>query len=443
MKAFNELRGEWLEEEKKRRSNTDGKRAKRRYLHFDNRLNLSDIKKSNVWMPNVIIGHSFFPFIRYTIKTRRLRKTQGSKKQIIEKKRDIDYAAHGDALIYSWYAFLLTEYYENFIKTEGVDSYITAYRKNLGENNVNFAKRVFDFISEKENCSVLCLDVEHFFPSLDHQLLKKNWMLILGVDSLPKDHYVIFRIITRFSYVLMDLIIEKMGRRNQKDLSRLCTPIEFRNKISPLIIVNRAKKGIPQGSPISAVLSNIYMLQFDIAVSNQIEAVGGLYQRYCDDIIIVVPTKYIAKIESFTLSEIAKIQLTINPSKMEKREFKRIKGKLRCFDSGSDNLLTLKYLGLEFDGERSYIRHSGIGKYEKRMNRSIKKAAELNSAKKRSAFPKKKIYEKFSHSNKSNFISYSIRAGEILRSAQIKKQFSKYRIIKKIKKSRNKASSTK
>lgn len=374
---------------------------------------------------------------------RRMRKTPENEKKVVEKNRDIDYAAHKDALIYSWYAFLLTEHYENIIKKEGIDSNITAYRKNLGENNVNFAKRVFDFISEKESCSVLCLDVEHFFPSLDHQLLKNSWMLVLGVDSLPKDHYIIFRIITRFSYVLMDLIIKKIGRRKKKNLSRLCDPIEFRNKIAPSVIVNRTQKGIPQGSPISAVLSNIYMLQFDIAVSSHIKTFDGLYQRYCDDIIIVVPGKYIAEMESFVLREIERIKLTINPSKMEKREFKKVNGKLCCFDSESHKCLNLKYLGLEFDGERSYIRHSGIGKYEKKMNRLIKKATKLSSTKMRSAFPKKKIYEKFSHSNKSNFISYSVRAGEILKSAQIKKQFSKYRIIKKIKKSRERASPTK
>lgn len=70
-------------------------------------------------MPNVVIGHSFFPFIRYTIKMRRMRKTPENEKKIVEKNRDIDYAAHKDALIYSWYAFLLTEHYENIIKKKG------------------------------------------------------------------------------------------------------------------------------------------------------------------------------------------------------------------------------------------------------------------------------------------------------------------------------------
>lgn len=44
-------------------------------------------------------------------------------------------------------------------------------------------------------------------------------MLVLGVDSLPKDHYIIFRIITRFSYVLMDLIIKRLVGESKRILA--------------------------------------------------------------------------------------------------------------------------------------------------------------------------------------------------------------------------------
>lgn len=437
MKTFTELRNDWLKEEKNRRSDIGGKRAKRRYIHFDSRLSHKDLVKSKVWMPNIVIGRSFFPFIRYTLKTRRLKKINGGKeKKIAPKNRDIDFAAHKDALIFSWYAFILTESYEDRIQREGVDKNITAYRKNLGENNVNFAKRVFDFIAKQENCAVLCLDVEHFFPSLDHQLLKNNWMSVLGVDSLPQDHFLIFKQVTQFSYVLMDKLSQALGLKKGHGKTRLCDSQEFRTKVVPLIRVNRKSKGIPQGSPISAVLSNIYMLQFDVAVSRHIEKMKGLYQRYCDDIILVVPTESLKDVERFILNEIEKIKLHINPSKMEKRRFLRVSEKLQSFDHEKNKRLTLKYLGLEFDGERTYIRHNGIGRYQKKMTIAIKKAKDLHRRGKRSAFPKKKIYEKFYHSQVSNFISYAKRAADILGSLQIRRQLSKYRIIKRIKKLR-------
>ena len=57
------------------------------------------------------------------------------------------------------------------------------------------------------------------------------------------------------------------------------------------IHVNRnLENGIPQGSPISGVLANIYMMEFDLAMKHLIEEENnGLYMRYSDDIIIVLP----------------------------------------------------------------------------------------------------------------------------------------------------------
>ena len=41
--------------------------------------------------------------------------------------------------------------------------------------------------------------------------------------------------------------------------------------------------GIPQGSPMSAILSNIYMLDFDKYCCELANNFGGIYRRYCDD----------------------------------------------------------------------------------------------------------------------------------------------------------------
>ncbi len=53
--------------------------------------------------------------------------------------------------------------------------------------------------------------------------------------------------------------------------------------------VNRQGVGIPQGLPVSAVLSNIYMTEFDAQLGSWVESVGGFYRRYCDDLIVVLP----------------------------------------------------------------------------------------------------------------------------------------------------------
>ena len=56
-----------------------------------------------------------------------------------------------------------------------------------------------------------------------------------------------------------------------------------------LIKKNYKTYGIPQGAPISDLLANIYLLDFDVAAREHVKAVGGTYFRYSDDILIVAP----------------------------------------------------------------------------------------------------------------------------------------------------------
>lgn len=57
-------------------------------------------------------------------------------------------------------------------------------------------------------------------------------------------------------------------------------------------VINLSPKnhlGILQGTAVSAILANIYMIAFDEFVANLIENYHGLYRRYSDDFIIVIP----------------------------------------------------------------------------------------------------------------------------------------------------------
>src|SRR5690606_13844326 len=88
----------------------------------------------------------------------------------------------------------------------------------------------------------------------------------------------------------------------QKNL-RICTSEQFRNQVraTGMVVTNKEGCGIPQGSPISALLSNIYMIGFDAAMQAYATKQGGSYRRYCDDILLVLPqskeTSAIAKVK--------------------------------------------------------------------------------------------------------------------------------------------------
>ena len=283
-----ELQNAWLESEIKKLGNNKSDRKKRSYIHFDFRPAKIDRAFSKfVWMPDRIVGHSFYPFVKYPQVTRKHKEKNGHR-FIHEKIRDIYYASHRDALIFSWYNFYLNYLYNNKLEEYDLNDSVIAYR-GLNKSSVDFAKEVFDFAKNIGDCLILCFDIKGFFDNLDHKQIKVQWKNILGASDksgLPNDHYTVFKATTKFSYIEMDDIKKEFD----KFKGRFCSPKETKKKLSKTgkIKQNKNDFGIPQGSPISASISNIYMLDFDKNVKEYIDNKKGLYRRYCDDIILVI-----------------------------------------------------------------------------------------------------------------------------------------------------------
>jgi hypothetical protein len=287
-----------------------------------------------------------------------------------KKVRDIRYAAHADAAIYAYYNFLLMQRYEERLSALGLQENVIAFR-SLGKSNVDFAKEAFEWVDSHRPCLALGFDVQDFFGSLDHRLLRRQWASLVNSPSLPDDHYAVFKSLTRHASV--ELIAARkalnLSRTSLERMHRICEPAEFRRAIRDggLIETNMRTCGIPQGSPISAALSNIYMLSFDTKLKAVVEGLGGMYRRYCDDILVVVPDMDVEDVYKLVEMELAALKLTMQSAKTVKSRF----------EAGLADV-PLPYLGLTYDGIRVSLRTSGIARFYVKMRRGV---AQLRQAK--------------------------------------------------------------
>src|SRR5207244_1890111 len=105
---------------------------------------------------------------------------------------------------------------------------------------------------------------------------------------------------------------------------RYCTPKVFREVVrrGGLCRVNESGHGIPQGSPISAVLSNLYLLEFDTEVNAFAARHAGLYRRYCDDLLLVLPKPELRDEARTIIRELlTRLSLVAHPEKTETIDF--------------------------------------------------------------------------------------------------------------------------
>lgn len=406
----------------------------KRYLHFD--YPISDTPEgiqraeSYVTDPERIARHAFYPFLDYKISFKKITKDEKGKLVPKSKERPIAFASHIDSQIYAYYSSLLNVLYEAQIEKREIGDSVLAFR-SLGKSNIDFAKEAFNRISEYGPCGVVAVDISGFFDNLDHEIIKHNWCSLLEADRLPPDHYNVFKSVTRFSlvskfdvYGLFDI-----SKNNPRDgRKRICNAKEFRERVrgNGLITGNpKHSKGIPQGSPISALLSNIYMLDFDERMHQIIAEVGGTYYRYCDDMLFIIPAELTKDIEQTVQAEISKLKLDINPDKTEIRFFKPTRV------GGLVSEKPLQYLGFTYDGQQILIRSAALARYSERMRRGVRLAKATKKKRDRlkarigvepNPLYKQKLYDKYSHLGNRNFIRYGLRAADKMNSKSIRRQ---------------------
>jgi len=398
-------------------------KSRKSYAHFDSR---TDISKCQSYIMNSqnIATHGFYPFIHYEQSIIKYHKKKGRKEKI----RDICYASHIDRCIFQLYSHIINELYNKEVKRRGIDSVSVAYRTDLKGDNIHISKKAFDFIRESSPCYVIIGDFTGFFDNLDHRYLKNCWCNLLGVECLPDDHYAVFKNITRYSkWELSDICKingledNRNGRKQLNSKRTVLTKQQFK-KYKSQIIKNSNTYGIPQGSSISAILANLYMIDVDTEINSIVTNVKGLYMRYSDDFIIVLPQNN----ENFSLNIVNKIieifnrtdGLTLEPSKTQyyKYENEQIINCSYLFNGGSkDSKKTIDYLGFSFDGLMVTIRSKTISKYYYRMNRKAKTITKNGGyTKSGKKISKENLYKLYSirgaFAEKGNFLTYVERA---------------------------------
>ncbi|ALC83086.1 MULTISPECIES: reverse transcriptase domain-containing protein [Bacillus] len=390
------------------------------YTHLDNKKSIEKVK-NNIQNPRWIAKHGFYPFIHFKIKfhkyNRKLKKPK-------EKIRKIFYASHIDSFIYKYYGDKLNNHYNSVVEELGINDVAIAYRNNLsGKSNINFAKEVIDFIKAQQNAYIFVADFTNFFDTLDHRYLKEKIRYTLKKETLPDDYYNVFKNITRFSYFIKDTIESdlkiKYTESEIKNKYKYFTEEEFRAFKHKNIYKNSKSFGIPQGAGISSVCSNIYLLDFDEKIKKYVDERNGLYRRYCDDLIIVIPHGGDAQLYNFQIHqqfvENVKKQvpnLEIQPEKTGNYFYTN--NKIMDLEF---NETKLDYLGFSFNGEEVRIREKSLFKYYTRTYRKIRICNRKSKEFARKSY-RRELYKNYSHLGKNkkghgNFLSYVSRAQKI------------------------------
>lgn len=398
------------------------------YTHFDIKKHYKNYEKL-IKNPLWVKSHGFYPFIHFEIVFNKYCfNDELGKKEKRSKVRDIYKSSHIDKFIYQYYGSKVNEQYNKIAKEKGINKVSKAYRNNLqGKCNIHFSKEALEFIVKCEEAFIFIGDFTKFFDNLDHEYLKEKLQEVLNVEKLTDDHYALFKNITKFTYVEYNTIksYKNYSDKEIKELTKIFETKEFQQFKKDNLFKNRNKYGIPQGSSISAVYSNVYMIDFDKKINNYATSRGGMYRRYCDDIIVIIPAskyeinrnKHLEYVEDIDSIRKSIPRLDLNLEKTESFFYSKTSNKKLIDLKGSKS--SLNYLGFSFDGEFVRIREKSLFKYYSRAYKKVK-TVKNHVDKDDEIAIKKSLYKLYTHlgdkrygSSYGNFITYARRAKEI------------------------------
>ena len=325
------------------------------------------------------------------------------------------YASHRDACILAKYSHDLTLCLDKFYISRGLSEHVIAYRK-LGRANYDFSSYAYKFALANIPCVVLCFDITGFFDNLNHSILKERLKRILDVTELSTDWHKVFRHVTVFKTIERSDIAAHpiFGPRLKLDTRAPITTIAEAKAAGIAISVNQNVYGIPQGTPISSSLSNLYMIDIDTIMSAVCRDRSALYQRYSDDILLVCRLEDEAYVVGI-------LQDTINTHKLEIKDTKKERLEFELGSKGS-----FQYLGFNMSHSGAFIRPSSLARQWRKFRRSIRQTkrkgtAEILSGRSTQIFTKK-LRKKLSPVGIRNFSQYARRSAKAFGTKDILQQ---------------------
>jgi hypothetical protein len=424
---------------------------------------------SYVKNPKKIESHRFTPLLHKKIYQRKFRpsvdalKKDGKRIRTVQepKQRPIFYASHLDSIIYSYYSDLLTKAYESYLIDKEFGMCAVAYRKipivkskKGNKCNIEFAYDTFKFIEDNKenNLSVIVADITSFFDNLNHRILHSQWKRVLKVDDLPNDHYNIYKSLIYKRYVnelelfnrfkdnlivergipdepnkiqLKNASVKKIWNLKRERVVSYCSKSDFFSKATDLIRIEKPcshqhkkcrqncnLKGIPQGTPMSATLANIYMLDFDEKIYDIVVDKNAYYQRYSDDLVIVCKQEDETFFYNLIRESIEKLaNLDIQP---KKTNIYRYSNNLGVFSGGilKDGVIEsnkqLEYLGFVYDGNKIRVKTVGFSKFYRSMKRAFRRGVHFASKptnKSHNLF-EERLYKRFSYKGAKRRLIY-------------------------------------
>lgn len=409
------------------------------YKHIDKVVDIKDVELK-IKNPSYIISHGFYPFLSYTLEFRKYTEeiNEDTKHHWKIKPRPIKYASHIDRCIYQWYSYLLNEKYNSYCNKNDLNNSAIAYRTCLrGKTNIEFASIAFNFIKKCESCYILVSDFSSFFDFIEHKKLKENICKVMGLTELSEDFYKVFRSMTKYSYIekqdIIDYLINK-GLETEDSIKKnnsLFESIswkEAKKELKDKIETNKGTYGIPQGSPLSGIFANVYMIDFDQKANEYAKSKKGLYMRYSDDLIMIIPTNEVNSINDIwdELSKIKKDYSTLKMNISKTSGYLYENNQIISLHSQVPNMQKggkfISYLGFSFDGKYIKFRDKTLTKFFYKFYRKIdgmvfRESIRLKKGiKKQTKIDKHRILKELNSNGESRkFIDYVNRAKRVFK----------------------------